>query len=120
MGNMDINSGVDDTVLLLSNASAQWELKSKAATGRLNFKNLTAGGVPFKLGPNSVNPLGKASVQSDSNIRTNALRIYLAAEYSARDGLFTGLGTKFIFGIAYIKIDCGIADRKLVGNPGNP
>ncbi len=57
MGSLDINSGVDDTTLLLTNSVAQWELKSKASTGRLNFKNLTAGGVPFKLGPNSVNGL---------------------------------------------------------------
>ena len=57
LANLDINSGVDDTTLLLTNTSAQWELKSKAATGRLNFKNITDGGVPFKLGPNSVNGL---------------------------------------------------------------
>ncbi len=56
-GNLDIDSGTADTTLLLSNTSAQWELKSKASTGRLNFKNITAGGVPFKLGPNSVNGL---------------------------------------------------------------
>ncbi len=57
MGNLDIDSGVDDTTLLLSNKDNQWELKNKASTGRLNFKNLTAGGVPFKLGPNAVNGL---------------------------------------------------------------
>ena len=57
LGNLDINSGMDDTVLLLTNTNAQWELKSKASTGRLNFKNLTDGGVPFKLGPNAVNGL---------------------------------------------------------------
>ncbi len=57
LGNLDINSGAADTTLLLTNSSAQWELKSKASTGRLNFKNLTDGGVPFKLGPNSVNGL---------------------------------------------------------------
>ncbi len=57
LGNLDINSGAADTTLLLNNTSAQWELKSKASTGRLNFKNLTLGGVPFKLGPNSVNGL---------------------------------------------------------------
>ena len=57
MGSLDINSGAADTTLLLSNTSAQWEMKSKASTGRLNFKNLIAGGVPFKLGPNSVNGL---------------------------------------------------------------
>ena len=65
MGNLDINSGVDDTVLLLSNASAQWELKSKASTGRLNFKNLTAGGVPFKLGPSAVNALLSVGTMAD-------------------------------------------------------
>ncbi len=65
MGNLDINSGADDTVLLLSNTSAQWELKSKAATGRLNFKNLTDGGVPFKLGPNSVNGLLSVGTMAD-------------------------------------------------------
>ncbi len=57
MGSLDINSGATDTTLLLTNSVAQWELKSKASTGRLNFKNITAGGVPFKLGPNSVNGL---------------------------------------------------------------
>ncbi len=57
LANLDINSGAADTTLLLNNTSAQWELKSKASTGRLNFKNLTLGGVPFKLGPNSVNGL---------------------------------------------------------------
>ncbi len=65
MGNLDINSGVDDTVLLLTNTSAQWELKSKAATGRLNFKNVTASGVPFKLGPNSVNGLLSVGTMAD-------------------------------------------------------
>ncbi len=57
LGNLDINSGAADTTLLLNNTSAQWELKSKASTGRLNFKNLTDGGVPFKLGPSAVNSL---------------------------------------------------------------
>ena len=57
LGNLDINSGAADTTLLLNNTSAQWELKSKASTGRLNFKNLIAGGVPFKLGPSAVNSL---------------------------------------------------------------
>ena len=57
LGNLDINSGAADTTLLLNNSSAQWELKSKASTGRLNFKNLTDGGVPFKLGPSAVNSL---------------------------------------------------------------
>ena len=57
LGNLDINSGADDTTLLLNNSSAQWELKSKASTGRLNFKNLTDGGVPFKLGSSAVNSL---------------------------------------------------------------
>ena len=65
MGNLDINSGVDDTVLLLTNTSAQWELKSKAATGRLNFKNLTDGGVPFKLGPSAVNALLSVGTAAD-------------------------------------------------------
>ncbi len=55
--NLVIDSGAADTTLHISNTSAQWELKSKASTGRLNFKNLTVGGVPFKLGPNSVNGL---------------------------------------------------------------
>ncbi len=57
MGSLDINSGASDTTFLLTNSMAQWELKNKASTGRLNFKNLTTSGVPFKLGPNSVNGL---------------------------------------------------------------
>ena len=65
LGNLDINSGADDTTLLLSNTSAQWELKSKASTGRLNFKNITAGGVPFKLGSNSVNGLLSVGTMAD-------------------------------------------------------
>ena len=65
LGNLDINSGVDDTTLLLTNTSAQWELKSKTSTGRLNFKNLTLGGVPFKLGPNSVNGLLSVGTMAD-------------------------------------------------------
>jgi len=57
-GNLDIDSGgAVDTTLLLSNTAAQWEIKNKANTGRLNFKNLIAGGVPFKLGPTAVNSL---------------------------------------------------------------
>jgi len=56
--NLDIDSGgAVDTTLLLSNTVAQWELKNKASTGRLVFKNLTVGGVPFKLGPTAVNGL---------------------------------------------------------------
>ncbi len=65
LGNLDINSGAADTTLLLSNTSAQWELKSKASTGRLNFKNLIAGGVPFKLGPSAVNSLLSVGTMAD-------------------------------------------------------
>ncbi len=65
LANLDINSGAADTTLLLNNSSAQWELKSKASTGRLNFKNLTLGGVPFKLGPNSVNGLLSVGTMAD-------------------------------------------------------
>jgi hypothetical protein len=65
LGNLDIDSGAADTTLLLTNTSAQWELKSKAATGRLNFKNLTAGGVPFKLGPSAVNSLLSVGTMAD-------------------------------------------------------
>ena len=65
LGNLDINSGAADTVLLLNNTSAQWELKSKASTGRLNFKNLTDGGVPFKLGPSAVNSLLSVGTMAD-------------------------------------------------------
>ena len=65
MGNLDINSGAADTTLLLNNTSAQWELKSKASTGRLNFKNLIAGGVPFKLGPSAVNSLLSVGTMAD-------------------------------------------------------
>jgi len=65
-GNLDINSGgAVDTTLLLSNTVAQWELKSKATTGRLNFKNLIAGGVPFKLGPTAVNALLSVGTATD-------------------------------------------------------
>ncbi len=65
LGNLDINSGAADTTLLLNNTSAQWELKSKASTGRLNFKNLTDGGVPFKLGPSAVNSLLSVGTMAD-------------------------------------------------------
>ena len=65
LANLDINSGFADTTLLLNNSSAQWELKSKASTGRLNFKNITDGGVPFKLGPNSVNGLLSVGTMAD-------------------------------------------------------
>ncbi len=65
LANLDINSGAADTTLLLTNTSAQWELKSKASTGRLNFKNLTDGGVPFKLGPSAVNSLLSVGTMAD-------------------------------------------------------
>ncbi len=65
LANLDINSGAADTTLLLNNSSAQWELKSKASTGRLNFKNLIAGGVPFKLGPSAVNSLLSVGTMAD-------------------------------------------------------
>ena len=65
LANLDINSGAADTTLLLNNTSAQWELKSKASTGRLNFKNLTDGGVPFKLGPSAVNSLLSVGTMAD-------------------------------------------------------
>ncbi len=65
LANLDINSGAADTTLLLNNKSAQWELKSKASTGRLNFKNLTDGGVPFKLGPSAVNSLLSVGTMAD-------------------------------------------------------
>ncbi len=65
-GNLDIDSGgAVDTTLLLSNTVAQWEFKSKATTGRLNFKNLIAGGVPFKLGPSAVNSLLSVGTMAD-------------------------------------------------------
>jgi len=65
-GLLDIDSGgAVDTTLLLSNTGAQWELKNKTTTGRLNFKNLTAGGVPFKLGPTAVNSLLSVGTAAD-------------------------------------------------------
>ncbi len=57
IANLDINTGAADTTLILNNTGAQWEMKSKATNGRLIYKNLTDGGVPFKLGPTAVNGL---------------------------------------------------------------
>ncbi len=65
IANLDINSGAADTTLLLNNTGAQWEMKSKAANGRLIYKNLTDGGVPFKMGPAAVN--GLLSVGTSAN-----------------------------------------------------
>jgi hypothetical protein len=65
LANLDINSGAADTTLLLNNTGAQWEMKSKASSGRLVYKNLTAGGVPFKLGPSSVNGLLSVGTMAD-------------------------------------------------------
>jgi hypothetical protein len=56
-GNVDIEGGAFDSTFLISNDTAKWEFKNKAANGRLIFKNLVAGGVPFKMGPSAVNGL---------------------------------------------------------------
>ena len=56
-GNVDIEGGAFDSTFVISNDTAKWEFKNKSANGRLVFKNLVAGGVPFKMGPSAVNGL---------------------------------------------------------------
>ncbi len=57
MGNLDVNSGADDTLLVLTNDTAQWAIKSNAANGKLTIGNNTTGTKPLKFGPNAVGNL---------------------------------------------------------------
>ncbi len=56
-GNLDVNSGAADTLLVLTNDTAQWAIKSNAANGKLTIGNNTTGTKPLKFGPNAVGNL---------------------------------------------------------------
>ncbi len=67
-GNLDINSGADDTFLLLSNSAAQWAIKVNAANGRMTIGNNTTGAKPFKFGPNGVGNLLQVGVIANDQV----------------------------------------------------
>jgi hypothetical protein len=68
MGNLDINSGVDDTFLLLSNDTAVWEIKSNAGNGKMTIGNNTTGAKPFKFGPTAVGNLLQVGIVADDEV----------------------------------------------------
>ncbi len=68
LGNLDINSGMDDTLLLLSNDTAIWEIKSNAGNGKMTFANKTTGLIPFKFGPNAVGGLLRVGIAANDQV----------------------------------------------------
>ena len=68
MGDLDINSGVDDTLLLLTNDIAQWAIKSNAANGKLTIGNNTTGTKPFKFGPDAIGNLLQVGIVATDQV----------------------------------------------------
>ncbi len=68
MGDLDINSGVDDTLLLLTNDIAQWAIKSNAANGKLTIGNNITGTKPFKFGPNAIGNLLQVGIVATDQV----------------------------------------------------
>jgi hypothetical protein len=67
-GNLDVDSGADDTFLLLSNTAAQWAIKVNAANGRMTIGNNTTGAKPFKFGPNGVGNLLQVGIIANDQV----------------------------------------------------
>ena len=67
-GTLDVNSGVDDSIFLLSNDTAVWEFKSNAGNGKLTFGNKTTGTKPFKFGPTAVGNLLQVGIVADDEV----------------------------------------------------
>ena len=68
LGNLHINSGTDDTRLILSNTMAQWEIKNTIGKGRLAFRNAVTGVKPVKIGPNAISNLLKIGITAPDRI----------------------------------------------------
>ena len=67
-GDLDINSGPLDTLLVLSNDTAQWTIKSNAANGKLTIGNNITGAKPFKFGPNAVGNLLQVGIVANDQV----------------------------------------------------
>ena len=67
-GNLDIDSGETDTLLLLTNATAQWSIKSNATNGKLTIGNNTTGAKPFKFGPNAIGNLLQVGIVATDQV----------------------------------------------------
>ncbi len=67
-GDLDINSGAEDTLLVLTNDTAQWAIKSNAANGKLTIGNNTTGAKPFKFGPNAVGNLLQVGIAANDQV----------------------------------------------------
>ena len=67
-GDLDINSGPLDTLLVLSNDTAQWAIKSNAANGKLTIGNNITGVKPFKFGPNAVGNLLQVGISANDQV----------------------------------------------------
>ena len=68
LGNLDVNSGVDDTYLLLSNDAAVWEIKSNATNGKMTIGNNTTGAKPFKFGPDAIGNLLQVGIVATDQV----------------------------------------------------
>jgi len=67
-GNLDVDSGTDDTFLLLTNTAAQWAIKVNAGNGRMTIGNNTTGAKPFKFGPNGVGNLLQVGIVANNQV----------------------------------------------------
>ncbi len=67
-GTLDVNSGVDDSIFLLTNDTAVWEFKSNAANGKLTFGNKTTGTKPFKFGPDAIGNLLQVGIVATDQV----------------------------------------------------
>ena len=68
LGSLDINSGLTDTTLLLSNDAAIWEIKSDVGSGKMTFTNKTTGNIPFKFSPDAVGGLLRVGIVANDQV----------------------------------------------------
>ena len=67
-GTLDVDSGVDDAIFLLTNDTAQWEFKSNAGNGKLTFGNKLTGTKPFKFGPDAIGNLLQVGIVATDQV----------------------------------------------------
>ena len=98
-GNLDIDSGADDTFLLLTNTAAQWAIKVNAANGRMTIGNNTTGAKPFKFGPNGVGNLLQVGVIANDQVDVKGNLVTTGTLTTG--GPTCGGGCDAVFGVNY-------------------
>jgi len=66
-GNLDVGSGAANTTVMLTNNTAQWEIKNNVGSGRLTF-GATPGVKPMKFGPTAINNLLLIGTKADDQV----------------------------------------------------